>query len=512
MGHTSYIYDPDGNILSKTDANNNTINYVYDSLNRNIIINYPNGDNDKFFYDDASKWPDNNTWITGFSTDRLTRAISYRGDFGGNTFDHRACYDERGNVTTEQRIIEGGTGNAVYTYNALGMKLTENITTDSNPIGEKITYAYDAAGRDLSVVGNQKYVSKILYTPYGKINSIANGNNVTLNYQYYDNGESSGTIASANMKNYMLSRIYASSTAIKMDKSYLYDYNGNVLAITDNITPSYKQTFTYDPFQITGTHDYLDRLHIATSVMYGTKTYEYDAIGNITLKDGLGYYYAQCPHQVIADDNHDYSYDSNGNMAVKYDYSVDPNIEWDYSYDYNNMLTSASQNGGFEMSNEYDPTGARIYKEEYSDAYGWEYTTYFFPNYEEVSKEAEYDCTRYISANGKRLAENRTINDYSTGATTSTVYYYYNDHLGSSSRISSMQGKTLTLSKLYEYDPYGKTAVENPAYGTGLDERFKFNGKEQDASTGLYYYGARYYSQELGKYITPDSATPGQRF
>ena len=314
------------------------------------------------------------------------------------------------------------------------------------------------------------------------------------------------------MKNYMLSRIYASSTAIKMDKSYLYDYNGNVLAITDNITPSYKQTFTYDPFQITGTHDYLDRLHIATSVMYGTKTYEYDAIGNITLKDGLGYYYAQCPHQVIADDNHDYSYDSNGNMAVKYDYSVDPNIEWDYSYDYNNMLTSASQNGGFEMSNEYDPTGARIYKEEYSDAYGWEYTTYFFPNYEEVSKEAEYDCTRYISANGKRLAENRTINDYSTGATTSTVYYYYNDHLGSSSRISSMQGKTLTLSKLYEYDPYGKTAVENPAYGTGLDERFKFNGKEQDASTGLYYYGARYYSQELGKYITPDSATPGSGF
>ncbi|WP_207758907.1 RHS repeat-associated core domain-containing protein, partial [Flavobacterium aurantiibacter] len=40
--------------------------------------------------------------------------------------------------------------------------------------------------------------------------------------------------------------------------------------------------------------------------------------------------------------------------------------------------------------------------------------------------------------------------------------------------------------------PFGETFVEQNTFGP-LDNQFKFNGKELDVETGLYYYGARFY-------------------
>lgn len=39
---------------------------------------------------------------------------------------------------------------------------------------------------------------------------------------------------------------------------------------------------------------------------------------------------------------------------------------------------------------------------------------------------------------------------------------------------------------------------------TGDPNHFKWNGKELDAETGLYNFGARYYSPALGRFVTPD--------
>jgi RHS repeat-associated protein len=35
---------------------------------------------------------------------------------------------------------------------------------------------------------------------------------------------------------------------------------------------------------------------------------------------------------------------------------------------------------------------------------------------------------------------------------------------------------------------------------------YKFTGKERDTESGLDYFGARYYSNALGRFITPDWA------
>ena len=58
-----------------------------------------------------------------------------------------------------------------------------------------------------------------------------------------------------------------------------------------------------------------------------------------------------------------------------------------------------------------------------------------------------------------------------------------------------------------EYYPYGGTAII-----AGANERdvaakeYRFSGKERDTSTGLYYYGARYYPSWLGRWLNPDPA------
>ena len=58
-----------------------------------------------------------------------------------------------------------------------------------------------------------------------------------------------------------------------LNLSYLYDYVGNVTAITDNNNANQTQNFIYDD---------IDRLLQAQSNAYGPKFYSYDQIGNFT--------------------------------------------------------------------------------------------------------------------------------------------------------------------------------------------------------------------------------------
>lgn len=48
-----------------------------------------------------------------------------------------------------------------------------------------------------------------------------------------------------------------------------------------------------------------------------------------------------------------------------------------------------------------------------------------------------------------------------------------------------------------EYKPFGEPV-------TLQEERYLYTGKERDISTGLYYYGARYYDPETGRFMTRD--------
>ena len=67
------------------------------------------------------------------------------------------------------------------------------------------------------------------------------------------------------------------------------------------------------------------------------------------------------------------------------------------------------------------------------------------------------------------------------------TFYYHSDHLGSTSYITDKDGN---ITQYDAYLPYGELLVDE--HSSSEEMPYKFNGKELDEETGLYYYGARY--------------------
>ena len=67
------------------------------------------------------------------------------------------------------------------------------------------------------------------------------------------------------------------------------------------------------------------------------------------------------------------------------------------------------------------------------------------------------------------------------------TFFYHSDHLGSTSYITDAKAN---ITQFDAYLPYGELLVDE--HTSSEDMPYKFNGKEFDEETGLYYYGARY--------------------
>ena len=72
-------------------------------------------------------------------------------------------------------------------------------------------------------------------------------------------------------------------------------------------------------------------------------------------------------------------------------------------------------------------------------------------------------------------------------ATKEETFFYHSDHLGSTSYITDDKGN---ITQYDAYLPYGELLVDE--HSSSEDLPYKFNGKQFDEETGLYYYGARY--------------------
>ncbi|MBP5419481.1 MAG: RHS repeat-associated core domain-containing protein [Bacteroidales bacterium] len=80
------------------------------------------------------------------------------------------------------------------------------------------------------------------------------------------------------------------------------------------------------------------------------------------------------------------------------------------------------------------------------------------------------------------------------------IYFYHSDHLGSTSYITDANGNA---TQFVCYKPYGEALVDE--HNTSYEQPWKFNGKELDTETGLYYYGARYYEPVLALWYGVDA-------
>jgi RHS repeat-associated protein len=83
------------------------------------------------------------------------------------------------------------------------------------------------------------------------------------------------------------------------------------------------------------------------------------------------------------------------------------------------------------------------------------------------------------------------------GGTYAGTHYYHYDALGSCVAMTNSAGN---VTQLYEYSVYGQVAASDADH----PNRFMFTGREFDKDTGLYYYRARYYHPEIGRFLQTD--------
>ena len=79
------------------------------------------------------------------------------------------------------------------------------------------------------------------------------------------------------------------------------------------------------------------------------------------------------------------------------------------------------------------------------------------------------------------------------------TFFYHSDHLGSTSYITDDKAN---ITQYDAYLPYGELLVDEHSSSEELP--YKFNGKQFDDETGLYYYGARYMDPKISMWLGVD--------
>ena len=220
---TIYVYDGNGNLVQKTDADGYVTEYGYDPRNLVESINYSGGKAVLFTYNANGELVAMQDWngTTSFALDLLGRITSVN-DHNNQTVSY--TYDSVGNQTS---ITYPDSTVVNYTYDLLGRLTNVNDAENQNTV-----YAYDAASRLIS----QAY---------------PNGWNETYTY---DNANQLLTQTATDPTN-------TPSKAIT--HTYAYDQNGNIASEARSGAGGQEK------FDLTHTYDALNRL-TGTTGLWGT--------------------------------------------------------------------------------------------------------------------------------------------------------------------------------------------------------------------------------------------------
>jgi len=202
-----------------------------------------------------------------------------------------------------------------------------------------------------------------------------------------------------------------------------------------------------------------------------------------------------------------FNYDDNGNMIGR-THKVTGET-WDYIYDARNCMIEVQKNGSTVARYVYDSEGNRfkaIYPQDdgtnEGNYYHYDYTGMLTEN--PIVEETESGSRRnFVFLNRKLFA--RVDGNIGSGE----KYWYMTDHLGSAHGLMDGDG---TMVWWADYEAFGKPkGVGGPDSGA-VDEAPRFTGKAWDEKIGLYYFNARWYDPELGRFVSEDPIQDGHNW
>ncbi len=230
-----------------------------------------------------------------------------------------------------------------------------------------------------------------------------------------------------------------------------------------------------------------DNIYQLLSAKQGTTTkesYTYDIVGNRLSSLGVSPYTYNSSNELMSLPSGSYGYDNNGNTRTKPDGTQ-------YNWDFDNRLTQVVLPGsGGTVNFKYDPFGRRIQKA-FTQGSTTTTTNYL---YDGANLTEELDNAGNVLA---RYTQGPIVDEHLSELRLGTASYYEADGLGSITSLSNGAG---VLANTYTYDSYGKLTAST---GT-LTNPFQYTGRELDAETGTYEYRARYYDQNVGRFISED--------
>jgi RHS repeat-associated protein len=255
---------------------------------------------------------------------------------------------------------------------------------------------------------------------------------------------------------------------------YRYDKNGMRDTMIDN---DGVHAYAYDAiYQIVqATHP---------GVQNPLEQFSYDSVGNrLTDLTRSNYQYNEL-NQLLEDDSCTYAYDLDGNMVQQVNKNTGDTTT--FTYDIENKLVQVGKPGMLAQYS-YDAFGRRIGK-----------------TVNGVVKHYRYDRENLIfEMNGQdSIAANYTfgpgIDNTLMMHRNDKNYFYAKDGLGSVTTISDSLG---TVVQEYKYGVFGGI-VEQSA--DPVESPFTYTSRELDKETGNYYFRARYYDPQIGRFLNED--------
>jgi len=358
LGETDYQYDARDNQTSVTGPNGNTTTYNYNGFDEKIQQNSPDTGITSYGYDDGgnliSQTDARNIQVT-HQYDALNRRIS--STYPNAELNVIYTYDQGSKGLGRLTQVDDAVGTRQYSYNPQGQVITDSYTADG--VESVVDYTY----------GPLREITHITYPSGGRAHYTRDDLGKVIRLSWED--VSGRTIVLADNLGYapfgpmeslqfgnglQLQRQYDLDYQITgqslggiLNDNYQYDVVGNIKNWSDALVTSNDQNFTYD---------LLDRVDTAAGP-WGDLDYDYDPVGNRTQLDDsvqtLLYSYALDRNQLesIPSQARQYAYDAMGNTLS--------DGQRTFTYDDVGRLKDVD-NGDTVTSYRYNAQGERVVK------------------------------------------------------------------------------------------------------------------------------------------------------
>jgi RHS repeat-associated protein len=384
--------------------------------------------------------------------------------------------------------------------NLFGYAGFDLVTETQN--GVTITRSYDSLGRATGFNMGTGYAVAYGYDTFGRFAAVSSS--VAAAYSVADYSYVAGSDLVASMTN---SAGFSWARAYEQDRALIAGvenrFNDSVLSgFTYHNDEGGRRTERVDSGLVTNVYWHNSRSEIIGAVigddLYG---YSYDSIGNwewAGVNTDTNTYAANNLNQYTAVAAVTPQYDADGNLTAVGQLSL--------TWDAENRNTVVLSNGNPLVANSYDPQHRRVIKTTPAAEHTFLYDGWLPVLEKIVLSNGTVEVREHVW--GKDLSGTRGGAGGVGGLLATRIgeawYFPLYDNNGNITDYIAESGATVAHR---EYDPFGRTTV---ATGTMVNDfNFWFSTKYLDHETGQYYYGRRFYSPQLLRWLNRDPVEEG---